>query len=83
MAENARSGVSLSHALFLVGGLLLGFNVALLLVADEPNVVAAGGGIVVALCTIVVGQQTAKHGRPVGSSRPAGSDTDPVDVDRQ
>lgn len=50
--------MSLSHLLFLVGGLLLGYAVAALVIPDDPNVTQVGAGVVVGLSTLIVGQQS-------------------------
>ncbi len=49
----------LSHLLFLLGGVLLGYSIAGLTIPDDPDLTLRMSGIVVALCTLVVGQQTA------------------------
>lgn len=59
ISSGNRSSVSLSHLLFLVGGLLLGYAIAVLAIVDDPNVTQVGAGVVVGLCTLIVGQQSA------------------------
>ena len=53
-----RSGVPAKHALFILGGALLGYGIASALIPDEPDVVSAIPLAVVGLSALIVGQQT-------------------------
>lgn len=47
--------------LFMLGGFLLGISIAGLFIPDDPAVVQGVAGIVLGLCTLVIGQQSAAH----------------------
>ena len=54
-----KSGVPIKHALFILGGILIGFGVASALIPDDAHIGSAIGTAVVGLCALIVGQQTA------------------------
>ncbi len=49
----------MSHVLFLMGGLLVGYGASDLLGSDDPNVTGSGALFVIAICLFIVAQQTA------------------------
>ncbi len=51
----------MAHLLFLLGGFLLGISIAGLTMPDDPHVVRSVAGIVMGLCTLIIGQQSAAH----------------------
>lgn len=57
-----RSGVPVKHALFILGGALIGYGIASALIPDEPDVVSAILTAVIGLSALIVGQQTACSG---------------------
>ena len=59
MSTTNAISLTMSHALFLVGGFLLGYSIAGLIIPDDPNMTLRVSGLVVGLCTLIVGQQTA------------------------
>ena len=58
--KRPRGQVRVAYALFVLGGALLGFAVASLLIPDEPAVGQALGTATVGLLTLIIGQQTAQ-----------------------
>lgn len=56
--NGSRFQVKAAHALYVLGGILLGYAVASALVPDEPAVGQALGVATVGLLTLIVGQQT-------------------------
>lgn len=57
----SRFQVRVAHALFVLGGFLLGYAVALAFVPDEPAVGRAAGTATVGLLTVTIGQLTARE----------------------
>lgn len=58
MSTTNGTSQTMSHALFLVGGLLLGYSIAGLIIPDDPNMTLRVSGLVIGLCTLIVGQLT-------------------------
>lgn len=53
-----------SHLLFMLGGLLLGYSIAGLIIPDDPDVMRRVLTIVIGLSVLIVGRQTAVREGP-------------------
>ena len=58
--KRPRVQVRAAYTLFVLGGALLGYGAASVLVPDEPAVGQALGTATIGLLTLIVGQQTAR-----------------------
>lgn len=59
--KKPKGQVRAAYALFILGGALVGFAVALALIPDEPAVAQAAGTATVGLLALIIAQQTAQQ----------------------